>query len=282
MHGRRTLLDIALIWFRFPGVPRVWCAFQGRGATASGGPGLASVPPAPPVPPVPPVPWSGGNISFNAGDDPAATRAARAALLACLRPRGLETWAEVRQVHGDALADEPPAPPPAALPDYRMKGAPEADGMLTSMPGRGLLIKTADCQPVLLAHRSGRHVAALHVGWRGNRCDFPGSGVRRFCALRGLDPADVFAVRGPSLGPGAAEFVNFTREWGESFRPWLDAATMRMDLWSLTRSQLERAGVPPRQIFGLDICTSLNADRFFSHRRDPRSGRQASLIWIEA
>lgn len=279
MHGRRTLLDIALIWFRFPGVPRVWCAFQGRSAVTSGGPGRSG---GPAVPPLPPLPWSGGNISFNAGDDPAATAAARAALLACLRPRGLHAWAEVRQVHGDVMVDEPPAPPAAALPDYRMAGAPEADGMLTSTPGRGLLIKTADCQPVLLAHRSGRHVAALHVGWRGNRCDFPASGVRRFCALRGLDPADIFAVRGPSLGPARAEFVNFAQEWGESFRPWLDAATLRMDLWSLTRSQLERAGVPPRQIFGLDICTSLNADRFFSHRHDPRSGRQASLIWIEA
>ena len=253
------------------------CAFQGRTppAAASGAFGAAA-------PPVPRVPWAGGNISFNAGDDPAATCEARAALLSALRGRGLNTWAEVRQVHGDALADDPEAPPPNALPGFRMEDAPEADGMLTSTPGLGLLIKTADCQPVLLAHKSGRHVAALHVGWRGNRCDFPASGVRRFCALRGLDPADIFAVRGPSLGPSRAQFVNFATEWGDRFRPWLDEETLHMDLWSLTRSQLESAGVPARQIFGLDICTNLNADHYFSHRHDPASGRQASLVWIEA
>lgn len=231
---------------------------------------------------VPPVPWAGGNISFNAGDDPAATAAARASLLDALRPRGLSTWAEVRQVHGDALADEPPAPPASALADYRMEASPEADGMLTATPGKGLLIKTADCQPLLLAHRSGRYVAALHVGWRGNRCGLPASGVRRFCARYGLDPADIFAVRGPSLGPARAEFVNFASEWGDGFRPWFDAERHCMDLWGLTRSQLGSAGVPPEQIFGLDICTSLNAEHYFSHRHDPRSGRQASIIWIEA
>ncbi|MBD5647159.1 MAG: laccase domain-containing protein [Desulfovibrio sp.] len=261
---------MSLTWFRFPGVPRVCCAFQGRALPASGAGAVA------------PVPWAGGNISFNTGDDPAATAAARAALLSALRPRGLDTWAEVRQVHGDALVEEPFAPEASALPAYRMEDSPEADGMFTSAPGKGLLIKTADCQPLLLAHRSGRHVAALHVGWRGNRCDLPASGLVRFCAAYGLDPADIFAVRGPSLGPSRAEFVNHEREWGDSFRPWFDAASRCMDLWGLTASQLEAAGVPRRQIFGLDICTSLNAQHYFSHRHDARSGRQASLIWIEA
>ena len=253
---------------------RVWCAFQGR--SAPNAKGLA------PASRVQSVPWAGGNISFNAGDDPAATVAARAALLAILRPRGLNAWAEVRQVHGDALAIEPFGPPPTALPAYRMQDSPEADGMTTARPGLGLLIKTADCQPVLLAHRGGRHVAALHVGWRGNRCRFPASGVDRFCAQYGLEPKDVFAVRGPSLGPSRAEFVNFQQEWGEDYLPWFHEASRCMDLWGLTRSQLESAGVPSRQIFGLDICTSLNHNRFFSHRHNPRSGRQASLIWIAA
>ena len=257
-------------------MPRVCCAFQGRSGAASGASGASG------APGIPRVPWSGGNISFNAGDDPAATASARAALLAALRPRGLDSWAEVRQVHGDALAVEPFAPPASELADYRMQDSPEADGMLTATPGKGLLIKTADCQPLLLAHRSGSHVAALHVGWRGNRCDFPASGVARFCARHGLDPADIFAVRGPSLGPSRAEFVNFAQEWGDAFRPWFDAKSRCMDLWGLTASQLEAAGVPPGQIFGLDICTSLNADHYFSHRHDPKSGRQASLIWIEA
>jgi len=157
----------------------------------------------------------------------------------------------------------------------------EADGMATSRPGLGLLIKTADCQALLLAHASGRHVAALHVGWRGNRVDYPGKGVREFCARYGLNPAELSAVRGPSLGPAAAEFVNFTAEWGPKFLPWFDTGRQTMDLWRLTRHQLEAAGLLPERIFSLDLCTYSLPDILFSYRRDKQCGRQGSVIWME-
>ena len=51
-----------------------------------------------------------------------------------------------------------------------------------------------------------------------------------------------------------------------------------MDLWGLTRRQLQQAGLPERQIYGLDLCTASNNGQFFSYRREKRSGRQASLI----
>jgi copper oxidase (laccase) domain-containing protein len=51
-----------------------------------------------------------------------------------------------------------------------------------------------------------------------------------------------------------------------------------MDLWRLTRSQLEEAGMNPERIFSLDLCTA-SLPQFFSHRRDKPTGRQANLIW---
>jgi hypothetical protein len=95
------------------------------------------------------------------------------------------------------------------------------DALATSVPGLALGIKTADCQPVLLAHESGRFVAALHVGWRGNVQNLPGSAVARLCAHYGCAPAELFAVRGPSLGPQAAQFTNFETEFGPRFREFL-------------------------------------------------------------
>lgn len=215
-----------------------------------------------------------GNISFNVGDDAAKVCANRQKLQALLRSYGLDSWAELQQVHGDAIIFEPESVACAAEPQL------EGDGMATMQPGLGLLVKTADCQPVLLAHREGRHVAALHVGWRGNRCNFPASAVARFCERYNLLPADLMAVRGPSLGPARAEFINFEREWGAEFRPWFDPISKTMDLWGLTRSQLQAAGLPARQICGLDVCTMTNHDRFFSYRQSRQTGRQASLIWM--
>jgi hypothetical protein len=35
-------------------------------------------------------------------------------------------------------------------------------------------------------------------------------------------------------------------------------------------------------VSGGGLCTRSDARRFFSHRRDRRTGRQAALIWLEA
>ncbi len=251
-------MSVSYIPFVFPGVPQVRCAFQ----TRAGGVSLGE--------------FGGGNIAFTVQDNPEHVIANRRSMLEDLRPQGMTAWAELMQVHGDGFVFEPE---PVAC---ETPVTAEGDGMATARPGLGLLIKTADCQPILIAHKSGAYIAAMHAGWRGNRCDFPITGVARFCERYGLEPRDLLAVRGPSLGPGKAEFVNFDKEWGAPYLPWFDANSKTMDLWGLTRHQLERAGLLARNIYGLDICTASNNEQFFSYRCARRSGRQASLVWIAA
>ncbi len=146
------------------------------------------------------------------------------------------------------------------------------------------MIKTADCQPILIAHGSGRYVMGLHSGWKGNRQDYPYVAVQEFCQRYSLDPAELWAVRGPSLGPAASEFTNFEAEWGAAFLHWYDTERRTMDLWALARYQLESAGVPSERILSLDLCTFDNVAEFFSYRQFRRNGiedgRQASFIWI--
>lgn len=249
---------IAFFPFTFVNIPGVACAFTSRR-------GGVSEPP-----------HDSANLSFEVDDDADRVRANRRLIFDRL---ALDGWCECRQVHGDAMHFDPAPMEPEA------EAVLEGDGLTTATPSIGLVIKTADCQPILLAHRSGKYVAALHAGWRGNRMDFPGSGVRRFCEQYGLDPADVFAVRGPSLSPAAAQFVNFDEEFGPGFRQYFDPATQTVDLWRMTRDQLMKAGVPESQIFGMDLCTLGLDDTFFSYRKacgSPvrQTGRQMGIIWI--
>jgi YfiH family protein len=238
--------------FRFPGLTGVRCVFTTREGGFSTGP------------------WAAGNLSLEVGDDAGAVTANRAALRDAL---GVRAWQELRQVHGTRMH--------LGLERDFLAGAElEGDGLATDRPGHALVIKTADCQALLMADAAGRHGAALHGGWRGNALNFPAGGVRAFCERYGVSPADVLVVRGPSLGPEKSEFVNFEAEWGPQFRARFDAATRCMDLWALTRDQLQDAGVPEGNIFSLDICTA-SSPRFFSYRRDKVTGRQAGIIWIE-
>ncbi len=184
----------------------------------------------------------------------------------------LAHWVECKQVHGDMILLD--AEPNA----WQNSPTREADGLSTSATNTALVIKTADCQPVLLAHVSGKYIAALHVGWRGNTLDFVASAVDKFCHHYGVLARDVLAVRGPSLGSPVAEFVNFSQEWPEKFSPWYSPANKMLDLWGLTRQQLELAGLASQHIFGLDLCTYSLSPAFFSHRKG-QAGRQLSLIW---
>ena len=218
-------------------------------------------------------PFNEGNIAYTVNDDPAAVLANRKALLAQL---GINAWAEENQVHGDDMVLDAQA---TAL---ESKGQHNADGLTSSETGLGLMIKTADCQPILIAHQSGKYIAALHVGWRGNRINFIGKAIKQFCAHYQIEPAHLLAVRGPSLSPSKAQFTNFEAEWGESFLPWFDQENKTMDLWQLTRHQLTKAGLPEANIHGINLCTYTAPDLFFSYRRNKNlSGRQASFIWIE-
>ena len=239
--------------FVFPGLARVGCAFT----TRMGGSSL--------------YPYDRGNISLDVDEQTANTLANRKGLALAL---GFSHWQEARQVHGtDMLFDPEPS-------NYRLGPLLEADGLATVMPGQALVIKTADCQPILLAHKDGKHIAALHVGWRGNVAGFIASGVAAFCGRYNLDPAGLMAVRGPSLGPSASQFVNFGSEFGDDYRAYYDEAAQTVDLWRLTRDQLTAAGLHPGNIFGLDLCTHGLPDLFFSYRRNKVTGRQAGIIWI--
>jgi len=217
-------------------------------------------------------PYTQGNVSFNVGDHALNVLGNRQQLMQSLN---LEKCSEVNQVHGDNFithADPTHINNPTLI---------EADGLATSKPGLGLIIKTADCQPILIASMDGLHIAALHVGWRGNRIDFIGTAVRKFCESRNLSPRKLVAVRGPSLCPEKSEFINFEAEWGDRFLPWYNQETRTMDLWQLTHYQLLEAGLESSNIFSFDLCTYTREDMFFSYRRDGATGRQASIIWID-
>ena len=185
---------------------------------------------------------------------------------------GLSRWVELKQVHQDDLLVNPAPTSPDLMSDR------EGDGTCTREKELALVVKSADCQPIMMTNRQGTAVAALHVGWRGNVLNFPASGLKNFCSAFCLRPEDVLAVRGPSLGAG--EFINFHKEWPPEFTPWYNENSRTMNLWALTRHQLEQAGMPPENIFSLDLCTYSLPDMFFSYRRgDP--GRQVSLIWLK-
>lgn len=234
------------------------------------------------------------NLAMHVGDLPAAVLENRRRVRAALALPGEPLW--LRQVHGTAVVvHEAVLPPPAPVDPTDATAYPEADAAVTFERGRVLAIQTADCLPVLLAGRDGRRLGAAHAGWRGLAA---GVLERTVEALR-VPGAELVAWIGPGIGPAAFEVGDEVREtflgWapppgsavgGAEARAATAAAFTRnargrwqADLPRLARLRLAALGVPA--VASLPDCTYAEADRWYSHRRDPGSGRMATLAWLE-
>jgi YfiH family protein len=166
---------------------------------------------------------------------------------------------------------------------------PEADASFTRLPGQVCAVLTADCLPVLFCDEAGTVVAAAHAGWRG----LAGGVLEETVKAMNVAPDRILAWLGPAIGPESFEvgpevreaFVAHNEMAGIAFRPalpgTLDEAPRKWlaDIYMLARIRL--AGVGVERVHGGGACTFKDARRFFSYRRDGRTGRMASLIWFE-
>jgi YfiH family protein len=157
-----------------------------------------------------------------------------------------------------------------------------ADAAFTRQPGRVCAILTADCLPIVLAAESGDLVAAAHAGWRG----LAGGVIEATVRALGVAPGRLMAWLGPAIGPRHFEVGAEVREallQGDSgaqdaFLPNSRGRFMA-DLAALARRRLASLGVD--RIYGAGHCTFADGERYFSHRRDGVTGRQATLIWLQ-
>lgn len=214
------------------------------------------------------VPFDALNLGDHVGDEPAAVAENRRRLQALLGCR--PAW--LSQVHGVTVVQADPAQ------------VLEADASWSATPGIACAIMTADCLPVLFCDRAGARVAAAHAGWRGLAAGVLEASV----AALGCPPGEVLAWLGPAIGPQAFEvgaevreaFVSRHAEAAAAFVPSTNPGRYMADLYHLARIRLARVGVTA--VYGGGLCTFGDAERFYSYRREPRTGRLASLIWLES
>jgi hypothetical protein len=153
------------------------------------------------------------------------------------------------------------------------------DALITSQSNILLIIKTADCQPVLLADPVNHQVAAIHSGWRGNVQNIIGKTIAKMIE-RGSKPQNILAGIGPSLGPCCAEFMHYQQELPEYM--WSYAVKPNyFNFWEISKKQLQDKGVLEKNIEMSKMCTKCCNELFYSYRRNKISGRFASVIGIK-
>ena len=215
------------------------------------------------------APYASLNLGDHVGDRAEAVALNRGRLKEAARLPAEPLW--LRQAHGADVADADRGTPAAA-----------ADAAVTREEGRVLAILTADCMPVLFAADGGAAVGAAHAGWRGLAAGVLEATVRALA----VPPPRLLAWIGPCIGArryevGAEVRAALLADDPAAVEAFAAGSQGRYfaDLAQLARRRLEKLGVGA--VHQASECTYSDANRYFSHRRDGRCGRQAALIWLD-
>jgi YfiH family protein len=152
----------------------------------------------------------------------------------------------------------------------------EADAAVTAVPGCTLVVRTADCAPVVLT--SANVVAVAHAGWRGVMAGVLENTV---AAMRRLDPSSaITAVVGPHIGPECYEFGGddldtVAARCGDAVRGVTREGTPALDLGAAVAAALAAQDVAAADDYP---CTACEADRYYSWRARRETARFATSV----
>jgi polyphenol oxidase len=179
--------------------------------------------------------------------------------------------ASMEQVHGDGVA--------WAADDSSHGGV---DALLTDRRGLGLLVRVADCTPVVLAAPDDGFVGVVHCGRLGLVSGVVPAAVQ---AMRERGVGRVRAWLGPracgkcyELPAGMADSVADVVPEARSTTSW---GTPAADIGAGVAAQLVAADVEVHDV-GAGVCT-IEDERFFSYRRQgDKAGRFGAMAVLRA
>ncbi|NIM94347.1 MAG: peptidoglycan editing factor PgeF [Anaerolineales bacterium] len=227
---------------------------------------------------VSPAPWKSLNIGGNVGDD---AQRVETNTLRIFDAFGIDPASkyDVWQSHSAdyAIAEEPRG---NALPKF-------ADIILTSKPKIAIMMRFADCVPILLYDPAARVIGTVHAGCKGMILRAPQRAVQVMEETFGSNPEDLIVGIGPAIcadcypvGEEVRQSVVDTFAGNADKYMRYNKEIPHLDLWTMAEDQLVEVGV--REIENAEICTAMNLEDWFSHRAEGgRTGRFASLIALE-
>jgi len=224
-------------------------------------------------------PPAAGSLDLALGADPANLDVVREALVGTSGGTGLRAplLVGMRQVHEAEVS----------LVDQGLLDAaevPVCDALVTRLPGVALLVRVADCVPLLLADTEAGVVAAVHAGRPGLAAGVVPAAVR---AMRDEGATKVAAWVGPHVCGACYEVPEPMRAEVAQVVPasWAETSwgTPALDIGAGVRAQLlsgQVDGIEVVDVVDVGRCTVEDEDLYSYRRQGKASGRLGGLVWM--
>ncbi len=226
---------------------------------------------------VSPTPFDTMNLSAHVGDEPERVDENLNRLHYAL---GLERGATVdaSQAQADQVARVT-----ANARGTRIKGI---DGLITHERGIPLMLRFADCVPILLYDPAHHAIGIAHAGWRGTVTKVLTNTVNAMRDAFETQVHDLIACIGPSIGPccyeiGAEVQEKVERAFPDTYELLLHKnGSTHLNLWQANAIQLRALGVAQIEI--ANVCTADHTRDFYSWRREhAQTGRFGAVIALQ-
>ena len=163
---------------------------------------------------------------------------------------------------------------PDSINNYNSK----ADAFVTDMKRVALIIRTADCFPIIMCDPINNIIAAIHSGREGTRKNIVKSTINAMISI-GSETVNISASVGPGISTAHYQVDQFT---------WINFCSSTdinqkfpfLNLRKVIIEQLKRSGVRKSKIEVHDLCTWENSN-YFSFRRNNDKKRQYNWIMLK-
>ena len=166
---------------------------------------------------------------------------------------------------------------------------PQADAVISEAPDVALVVRAADCVPLLIRDSRTGAAAAVHAGWRGTAARVAIAAIDAMAQEFDSRPADLVVAIGPAIGPccyevGPDVVDAFAAAGHERYLidRWFMTPRerkMRLDVAGANRDQLILAGIREENIHACGLCTAMHLGVLTSYRAEKdAAGRIAGVI----
>ncbi|HHX51756.1 MAG TPA: peptidoglycan editing factor PgeF [Clostridia bacterium] len=233
------------------------------------------------------APYASLNLGLHVGDGNRTVIENRRQVCAALE-LDFSGLVAAQQVHGERVAVIKGSDGGKGAMNYD-ETIPATDALITNCPGIPLSAYFADCVPLMILDPVVPAIGLAHAGWKGTVLRIGAKTIKMMEREYGTRPKDCLVGIGPSIGPCCYEVGEQVLEeikssyvgWRELVRELPEERWM-LNLWLANSISLMESGVPERNLYFSDCCTSCRTDLFFSYRAEGgRTGRMAALIMLE-
>ena len=234
-------------------------------------------------------PFNNLNLAYNVGDNESRVAENRKIILDVLNIDYRNT-VSAQQIHKDRIALVRKEDKGKGAFKYS-KGIAQADALITDIPGIPLLMCYADCVPIFILDPVKKVIALIHSGRRGTELELTLKALFKMKKIFETNPYSCLAAIFPSIGPCCysikepnkidSYWLNEDKYNGEPIS-LQNKSGRSLDLRKANYWQLIKAGIPGKNIFINEICTSDHPKFFFSYRRDKgNTGRMAAIFMLK-